>query len=134
MRILNAELLAPTAEEIRNLVQKAYDAGCIRGREEAKRALQGFVGSPNGGGLEAGEARIAGATVNEIAKNGFAHDVNRLLRDFAELKEMARPAARMPGDEQTIVMIKGLLAPARWQKITSVITLHAVESHLQTRH
>jgi hypothetical protein len=72
--------------------------------------------------------------VNEIAKNGFAHDVNRLLRDFAELKEMARPAARMPGDEQTIVMIKGLLAPARWQKITSVITLHAVESHLQTRH
>jgi len=134
MRILNAELLAPTAEEIRNLVQKAYDAGCIRGREEAKRALQGFVGSPNGGGLEAGEARIARATVNEIAKNGFAHDVNRLLRDFAELKEMARPAARMPGDEQTIVMIKGLLAPARWQKITSVITLHAVESHLQTRH
>ena len=57
---LNAELLAPTAEEIRNLVQKAYDAGCIRGREEAKRALQGFVGSPNGGGSEAGEARIAG--------------------------------------------------------------------------
>jgi len=130
MRIVNAELLAPTAEEIRNLVQKAYDAGCIRGREEAKRALQGFVGSPDGGGLEAGEARIAVATVNEIAKNGFAHDVKRLLRDLAELKEMV--AARIPGDEQTIVMIKGLLA--RWQKITSVITLHAVESHLQTRH
>jgi hypothetical protein len=132
MRIVNAELLVPTAEEIQNLVQKAYDAGYIRGREEAKRALQGFAKSRDGAGIEAGEARIAVATVNEIAKNGFAHDVKRLLRDLAELKEMVRPAARISGDEQTIVMIKGLLA--RWQKITSVITLHAVESHLQTRH
>jgi hypothetical protein len=132
MKIVNAELLVPTAKEIRNLVQRAYDAGCTRGREEAKRALQGVVGSPDGGGFEAGEARIAMATANGIDKNGFAHDVKRLLRDLAVLKEMVRSGAGIPGDEQTIEMIKGLLA--RWHKITSVIMLHAVESHLQTRH
>jgi hypothetical protein len=132
MRIINAELLVPTAEEIRNLVQRAYDAGRTRGREEAKRALQGVVGSPDGGGFEAGEDKIAVTTVNGSDKNGFAHDVKRLLRDLAELKEKVRPGAGIPGDEQTIEMIKGLLS--RWHKIASVIILHAVESHLQTRH
>jgi hypothetical protein len=46
MRIVNAELLVPTAEEIRNLVQRAYDAGLTRGREEAKRELRGLVEQP----------------------------------------------------------------------------------------
>jgi hypothetical protein len=46
MRIVNAELLVPTAEEIRNLVQMAYDAGLTRGREEAKRELRGLVEQP----------------------------------------------------------------------------------------
>jgi hypothetical protein len=45
MRIVNAELLVPTAEEIRNLVRRAYDAGRTRGREEA-RELQGLVEPP----------------------------------------------------------------------------------------
>jgi hypothetical protein len=56
MRIVNAEHLIPTAEEVRNIVQRAYDAGRARGREEAKRELQGPVDSPNGEGLEASEA------------------------------------------------------------------------------
>ena len=42
-----------------------------------------------------------------------------------------RPAVRIPGDEQTIEMIK---AYSRVEKITLIITLHAIESHLQTRH
>jgi len=49
MRIVIAELLVPTAEEIRNLVQRVYDAGYTRGREKAKR----LVGSPDGAGFEA---------------------------------------------------------------------------------
>jgi len=42
MRILNTELLVPTAEEIRNLVLMAYDAGRTRGREEARLELRGL--------------------------------------------------------------------------------------------
>jgi hypothetical protein len=42
---------------------------------------------------------------------GFAGDVKRLMRrDLAELKEMVRLGAGIPGDEQRIEMIKGLLA------------------------
>jgi hypothetical protein len=56
MRIVNAELLIPTAEEIRNIVQRAYDAGRTRGREEAKCELQGPEESADGAGFEAIEA------------------------------------------------------------------------------
>ena len=45
MRILNTELLVPTAEEIRNLVLMAYDAGRTRGREEARLELRGLLES-----------------------------------------------------------------------------------------
>jgi hypothetical protein len=41
MRIESAELLAPTAEGLRTIVRMAYAAGRARGREEAKRELQG---------------------------------------------------------------------------------------------
>ena len=56
MRIVNAEHLIPTAEEVRNIVRRAYDTGRARGREEAKRELQGPVELPNGEGFEASEA------------------------------------------------------------------------------
>ena len=107
MRIVNAELLVPTAEEIRNLVQKAYDAGCIRGREEML-ALQG---------LDAGE---------------LGDDVRRLRRHLAELTEIVSLDADMPGDEQRVEMIKELLT--RWKKIASIIIREAIESHFQTTH
>jgi len=43
MRIESAELLAPTAEGFRTIVRMAYAAGRARGREEAKRQLQGLA-------------------------------------------------------------------------------------------
>ncbi len=46
MRIESAELLAPTAEGFRTIVRMAYAAGCARGREEAKRQLQGLAEPP----------------------------------------------------------------------------------------
>jgi len=61
MRIVNAELLIPNAEEIRNIVRRAYDAGRTRGREEAKCELLGLVASPDGMGFEARELEGAGA-------------------------------------------------------------------------
>lgn len=41
MKNANERLLVPTAEEIQNLVQMAYNAGRERGREEANRQQQG---------------------------------------------------------------------------------------------
>ena len=72
------------------------------------------------------------ATINGADKRGFADDVKRLRRDLAELKEMVRLGAGIPGDEQRIEMIKDLLA--RWQKIAPVIIIDAVENHFQTWH
>jgi hypothetical protein len=132
MTIVTGDLSVPTAEEIRNLVQRAYDAGCAQGREEARRELQGPAGSLDGAGFEAGEAGVKLATTNGVDKRGFADDVKRLRRDLAELKEMVRLGAGIPGDEQRIEMIKDLLA--RWQKIAPVIIIDAVENHFQTWH
>ena len=72
------------------------------------------------------------ATMNGIDR-GFADGVIRLMqRELAELKEMMSLGAGIPGDEQRIEMIKGLLS--RWPKIMPVIIYDAVESHFQTRH
>ncbi len=59
-------------------------------------------------------------------------DVRRLRRHLAELKQIVRLDADIPGDEQRIEMIKDLLT--RWQKIASLIIREAIESHFQTRH
>ncbi len=107
MRIVNEELQVSTTQEVRNLVQRAYDAGCARGREEMLAVL----------GLDAGEV---------------GDDVRRLRRHLAELKEIVRLDADIPGDEQRIETIKDLLT--RWQKIASLIIREAIESHFQTRH
>jgi hypothetical protein len=107
MGIVNVKLPVPTTQEVRNLVQRAYDAGCVRGREEML-ALQG---------LDAGKAR---------------DDVRRLRRHLAELTEIGRLDADIPGDEQRIEMIKDLLT--RWHRIASVIIREAVERDFQTKH
>jgi hypothetical protein len=107
MGIVNEKPRLPTTQEIRDLVQRAYDAGCARGREEVL-ALQG---------LDVGEAE---------------DDVRRLRRHLAELTETGRLDADIPGDEQRIKMVKDVLT--RWHKIASVIIREAVESHLQIRH
>ncbi len=107
MRIVNDKRLLPTTQEVRNLVQRAYDAGCTRGREEML-ALQGL------------DAREAG------------DDVRRLRRHLAELTEIGRLDADIPDDKQRIEMIKDLLT--RWHKIASVLIREAVESNFQTRH
>jgi hypothetical protein len=107
MGIGNDELQVPITQEVRNLVQRAYDAGCARGREEML-ALQG---------LDAGEV---------------GDDVRRLRRHLAELKEMVTRDADIPGDQQRIEMIRDLLT--RWQKIASIIIREAIESRFQTRH
>ncbi|MGO9846661.1 MAG: hypothetical protein ACLPKT_08695 [Methylocella sp.] len=107
MGIGDDELQVPITQEVRNLVQRAYDAGCARGREEML-ALQG---------LDAGEV---------------GDDVRRLRRHLAELKEIVSLDADMPGDEQRVEMIKELLT--RWKKIASIIIREAIESHFQTRH
>jgi hypothetical protein len=59
-------------------------------------------------------------------------DVRRLRRHLAELTEIGRLDAEIPGDEQRIEMIKDLLT--RWHRIASVIIREAVESDFQTRH
>ena len=105
MGIVNVKL--PATQEVRNLVQRAYDAGCMRGREEML-ALQGL------------DAREAG------------DNVKRLRRHLAELTEIGRLDADIPGDEQRIEMIKELLT--RWHKIASVIIREAVERDFQTKH
>src|SRR5664279_4049498 len=89
MGIVNKKPRLPITQEIRNLVQRAYDAGCTRGREEML-ALQG---------LDAGKA---------------GGDVRRLRRHLAELTEIGRLDADIPGDEQRIEMIKDLLT--RWHR------------------
>jgi hypothetical protein len=107
MGIVNEKPRLPITQEVRNLVQRAYDAGCVRGREEML-ALQG---------LDAGEA---------------GDDVRWLRHHLAELSEIGRLDAEIPGDEQRIEMIKDLLT--RWHRIASVIIREAVESDFQTRH
>lgn len=54
MRIVNAELLMPTAEEIKKIVKMAYEAGRAKGREDALRELRGFAASPLDGNADAG--------------------------------------------------------------------------------
>jgi len=78
MRIVNAEHLIPTAEEIRNIVQRAYDAGRARGREEAKRELQGPVESPDGAGFEAGEVEEVNAIQGSRVYDGADRPSRRL--------------------------------------------------------
>ena len=107
MGIVNVKLPVPTTQEIRNLVQRAYDAGCARGREEML-ALQG---------LDAGKAQ---------------DDIRRLRRHLGELTETGRLDADIQGDEQRIEMIKDLLT--RWHRIASVVIREAVERDFQTKH
>jgi len=107
MTISNVEFRHPTAEEIQILLESAYDAGCTRGREEA-RALQGLVESPDSVGFEAGQTRTKMATMNGILDRSFTSDIRRLRHDLAELEEMVRLGAGIPGDEHRIEMIKGL--------------------------
>jgi hypothetical protein len=107
MGIENEKSLVPATEEIRKLVQKAYDAGCARGRAELL-ALQG---------IDTAEAGV---------------HVKLLRRHFAELTEQARFDVDVSGDEQRIEVIKDLLT--QWRKIASVIIREAVESHNPTRH
>jgi hypothetical protein len=118
MGIVTEDLLVPvpSTQDVRNLVQRAYDAGRARGREEML-ALQDLVESPDGVGFDAGEAGDA---------------VKRLRCHLAELKERATLGSDIPGDKQGIEVIKVLLA--RWQKIAAVVIREAVESHFQTRH
>ena len=44
MRIVNAELLMPTAEEIKKIVKMAYETGRAKGREEAIARIAGICG------------------------------------------------------------------------------------------
>jgi len=76
MRIVNAELLIPTAEQIRNMVQRAYDAGLAQGRDEARRELQGLVDSPDDADFKACQAGV-GAGHGE-------RKTSQLLREVAE--------------------------------------------------
>ncbi len=134
MRILNDVLREPITEEIQILMQRAYDAGRTRGREEAGRALQGPVESSDGKGLNADQSGMWVAMMNGIANRSFANNLKRLRRDLAELEEMVRLGAGIPGDEQRIEMIKGLFA--RLHKMAPVVPLILVEieSHFQTWH
>ena len=59
-------------------------------------------------------------------------DLRRLRRHLAELTEIGKLDADIPGDEQRIEMIKELLT--RWHKIASVIIREAVERDFQTKH
>jgi hypothetical protein len=73
MRIVNAELLIPSAEEIKKIVKMAYETGRAKGREEAIHELRGFAASPGGGNPDAGGAnREAGveAIVHQILTAG----------------------------------------------------------------
>lgn len=70
MRIVNAEHLIPKAEEIQKLLQKAYDAGRTRGREEAKREQQGLAEPPDDADREAGEA----GGVSAVRSGGTSSD------------------------------------------------------------
>jgi hypothetical protein len=47
--------------------------------------------------------------MNGLDNHNFAANIRGLRRDLANLKEMVRLGARIPGDEQTIAAIKGLL-------------------------
>jgi hypothetical protein len=47
--------------------------------------------------------------MNGLDNHNFAANIKGLRRDLANLKEMVRLGARVPGDEQTIAAIKGLL-------------------------
>jgi hypothetical protein len=67
MRIVNAELLMPTAEKIRNIVRMAYEAGRAKGREEAKSEQQGLAEPPDDAGEEVGGAE--GVRANLKPKN-----------------------------------------------------------------
>jgi len=74
------------------------------------------------------------AMMNGTTNRGFTNDIKRLRRDLAELEEMVRLGAGIPGDEQRIEMIKGLFA--RLHKMAPVVPLilAEIESHFQTWH
>ena len=59
-----------------------------------------------------------GVKMSGLDNFGFADNINLLRRNLAELQEMARLGARIPGDDQRIEAIKRLLA--RWQAFASV--------------
>jgi hypothetical protein len=64
-------------------VEQAYDAGRIRGREEAMRESQGIVGSFDGASFEVGEKEVLVAKLSVISKRNFTDDTERLRRDLA---------------------------------------------------
>jgi hypothetical protein len=65
MRIINADLLML---EIRSLVQKAYDAGRKRGREEAMHESQNVMGSFDDVDFEVDDGKMLGTNLNGISK------------------------------------------------------------------
>lgn len=107
----NEKSPVPTAEEIRNLVQRAYDAGCIRGREEML-ALQGL------------DAAEAGVYVGRLADLTGTMSLDADVTDDEQRVEMI--------DEQKIEMMKDLLT--RWHKIATIIIREAIVSLCQTSH
>lgn len=54
-----------------------------------------------------------GVGMNRTDNHGVTDDVKRLRCDLAELNEMVRLGASIPGDEERIEMIKKLLARQR---------------------
>ncbi|HUB65373.1 MAG TPA: hypothetical protein VL996_13180 [Methylocella sp.] len=133
MRVLNVELLEATAEEIRNLVQRAYSAGCARDREAAKREFQDRMERVDDVSVTAGGSGTCWDIGNGIDKRGITGAIKRLMRrDLAELKEMVRLGAGVPGDEQRIEMINALLA--RWHAIAPMIPLILDTVESETRH
>ena len=84
--------------------------------------------------LNADQSGMWVAMMNGIANRGFTNNLKRLRRDLAELEEMVRLGAGIPGDEQRIEMIKGLFA--RLHKMAPVVPLilAEIESDFQTWH
>jgi hypothetical protein len=90
MGIESAELLAPTAEGLRNIVRMAYAAGRARGREEANRVLRGLAESPslsappfNGAGRSLGEAHAPETRISEAVRHWIAAAVSPYERNLA---------------------------------------------------
>ncbi|MGO8844740.1 MAG: hypothetical protein ACLQFI_05280 [Methylocella sp.] len=61
--------------------------------------------------------------MNGIDNHGFADNAKRLRRELAELKEMVKLGAGLPGDAQRIEMVKCLLT--QWH----VLNQRRAENH-----
>ena len=75
------------------------------------------------------------ATMNGIDNHGFADNAKRLRRELAELKEMVKLGAGLPGDEQRIEMAKpfqGISVARPWAGVTTTLAPRQ-RSSLSTR-